>query len=105
MRLWFQPFRTGTNSIAVHCHNKHHPWELDVGVVDVMPRQDMNAMNGVTCTVRILESPAVTRGHTCAADRTGNALIVEIIQACINPEIDPPSWMSSHRYSRQNIER
>lgn len=30
---------TGTNSIAVHCHNEHHPQYIDVGIVDVLPPQ------------------------------------------------------------------
>ena len=28
--------KTG-NSIAVHCHNEHHPQFIDVGIIDVLP--------------------------------------------------------------------
>ena len=29
--------RAGTNVMAVHCHNEHHPQYIDVGIVDVIP--------------------------------------------------------------------
>jgi len=29
--------KTGTNSIAVHCNNEHHPQYIDVGIVDILP--------------------------------------------------------------------
>jgi hypothetical protein len=29
----------GTNTIAVHCHNEHHPQYIDVGIVDVLHAQ------------------------------------------------------------------
>jgi hypothetical protein len=32
--------KTGTNVIAVHCHNEHHPQYIDVGIVDVIPNQE-----------------------------------------------------------------
>lgn len=32
--------KTGTNVIAVHCRNEHHPQYIDVGIVDVIPNSD-----------------------------------------------------------------
>ncbi len=32
--------KTGTNVIAVHCHNEHHPQYIDVGIVDVIPNEE-----------------------------------------------------------------
>jgi hypothetical protein len=32
--------KTGTNVIAVHCHNEHHPQYIDVGIVDVIPNKE-----------------------------------------------------------------
>ena len=34
--------KTGTNTIAVHCHNEHHPQYIDVGIVDVIPNKGKN---------------------------------------------------------------
>jgi len=34
--------KTGTNVIAVHCHNEHHPQYIDVGIVDVIPNKEDN---------------------------------------------------------------
>ena len=31
--------KKGTNVIAVHCHNEHHPQYIDVGIVDVIPNE------------------------------------------------------------------
>ncbi len=32
--------KTGTNTIAVHCHNEHHPQYIDVGIVNVIPNKE-----------------------------------------------------------------
>jgi hypothetical protein len=29
--------KSGINTVAVHCHNEHHPQCIDVGIVDVLP--------------------------------------------------------------------
>jgi len=34
--------KTGTNTIAVHCHNRHHPQYIDVGIVDVIANKEKN---------------------------------------------------------------
>jgi len=34
--------KTGTNVIAVHCHNEHHPQYIDVGIVDVIANKEKN---------------------------------------------------------------
>ncbi|MBL7154324.1 MAG: glycoside hydrolase family 2 [Phycisphaerae bacterium] len=34
--------KTGTNTVAVHCHNEHHPQYIDVGIVDVILNKETN---------------------------------------------------------------
>ena len=36
-REMLKMLKTGTNCIAVHCHNEHHPQYIDVGIVDILP--------------------------------------------------------------------
>ncbi|MCP4455882.1 MAG: glycoside hydrolase family 2 [Planctomycetes bacterium] len=32
--------KIGTNQIAIHCHNEHHPQYIDLGLVDVIPHTE-----------------------------------------------------------------
>ncbi|NQV32349.1 MAG: beta-galactosidase, partial [Phycisphaeraceae bacterium] len=32
--------KTGTNLVAIHCHNEHHPQYIDLGIVDVIPHTE-----------------------------------------------------------------
>ena len=36
--------KVGTNVVAIHCHNEHHPQYIDLGMVDVIPNNENHVM-------------------------------------------------------------